>query len=109
MLLSVGACKTILPKLLFSVVPELELEIDKLPSVEVVTTRRARMFVSPLTSRVYCGLSVLIPMRPLVTSRYNKSVSKAMSTPSRNKFFASNGPVMRPTAIEAPQYTVLHG
>ena len=56
----------------------------------------------PLTSNSVRGVSVLIPIRPLTTSIYNRSVSTAMLTPSLSRFCAKSGPVIRPTAMLAP-------
>ena len=58
----------------------------------------------PSTSRGYCGLVVLTPIRRLLTSRYRRSVSNAKSTPSRSRFDFKSGPEIRPIAISSPQH-----
>ena len=80
---------------------DVELSIVTSPIVAVSAINTLVVNV-PLTSNSVRGASVLMPMRPLTTSIYNRSVSTAMFTPSRRKLLASNGPVMRPTAMLSP-------
>ena len=76
--------------------------ICMLPTVSVFVALRLVALSVPATSKSYCGDAVLTPMRLLLTSRYNKSVSNAKSTPFRTRFDFKSGPDMRPTAILTP-------
>ena len=55
----------------------------------------------PETCSVESGSEVPIPIRELVTSRYNKLVSNAKSTPLRVRLDFNTEPVIRPIAIRS--------
>jgi hypothetical protein len=55
--------------------------------------------IVPFTSNAVVGSEVPIPTRALVTSRYNRFVSNARSTPFLVKFDFNTDPDIRPMAI----------
>ena len=70
-----------------------------LPRVAEFVTSRLVDRIVPFTVKSCVGAVVFIPTRLLLTSIYNKSVSKARSTPSRNRLLFSKGPEILPRAM----------
>src|SRR6056300_1075580 len=64
--------------------------------------------VVPFTCNAVVGSEVPIPIRLFVTSRYNRFVSNARSTPFLVRFDFSTDPDIRPMAIQGTPFIILY-
>ena len=73
-----------------------------LSTIKLMVLTAVSMFNSLL------GLSVFMPIRSSVTSKYSKSVSNARSIPSLIKLLCNNGPLIRPIPFDIILIFIYH-